>query len=202
VPVPVSSWRTVGSRVVYANPWITVREDAVIRPDGQPGIYGVVEMRPSVGVVALTDSGQIALVGQWRYPLGKPSLEIPTGGCEDGEPPLAAARRELAEETGLAAGNWEALGTVDQGNGVTTDVAHVFLARDLAAVPGATGGDGKRGQGDEDITVAWLPFGRAVELALSGEITEAVSVAGLLRVALGERPAGAGRQALTRGASG
>jgi 8-oxo-dGTP pyrophosphatase MutT (NUDIX family) len=180
---------------MYANPWITVREDDVIRPDGKPGIYGVVEMRPSVGVVALDDAGQIALVSQWRYTLGKPSLEIPTGGCEDGEPPADAARRELAEETGLTAGSWEAFGTVDQCNGVTTDVAHVFLARDLAPLPG-----GKEGQGDEDITVVWLPFARAVELALSGGITEAVSVAGLLRVALGEE--GAAPAAATRGASG
>ncbi len=80
------------------------------------------------------------------------------------------------------AGSWGAFGTVDQSNGVTTDVAHVFLARDLAALPG-----GQVLQGDEDITVVWLPFDRAVELAVSGEITEAVSVAGILRVALGER---------------
>jgi 8-oxo-dGTP pyrophosphatase MutT (NUDIX family) len=186
---------------MYANPWITVREDDVIRPDGKPGIYGVVVMRPSVGVVALDDTGQIALVSQWRYTLGKPSLEIPTGGCEDGEPPPDAARRELAEETGLAAGNWEAFGTVDQSNGVTTDVAHVFLARGLAARPGGSGrDDGRWGQGDEDITVVWLPFGRAVELALSGEITEAVSVAGILRVALGG--GGPAQAAVSRRASG
>jgi 8-oxo-dGTP pyrophosphatase MutT (NUDIX family) len=185
---------------MYANPWITVREDDVIRPDGKPGIYGVVEMRPSVGVVALNHTGQIALVSQWRYTLGKPSLEIPTGGCDDGEPPPDAARRELAEETGLTAGNWERFGTVDQSNGVTTDIAHVFLARELAALPGGSGrGDGKWGQEDEDITVVWLPFSRAVELALSGEITEAVSVAGILRVALGEE--GTARAAVTRGAS-
>ena len=100
-------WRTLGSRTVYTNAWLRLREDTVIRPDGQPGIYGVVEMNPSVGVVAVNDVDEIALVTQWRYTLGRISVEIPTGGSEASDPSmLAAAQRELREETGLSARSW------------------------------------------------------------------------------------------------
>src|SRR5260370_12789445 len=78
LPVPSNSWKTLGTRVMYANPWITVREDDVIRPDGKPGIYGVVEMRLSVGIVALNDAGVIALASQWPSTLPKPPLTLPT----------------------------------------------------------------------------------------------------------------------------
>jgi 8-oxo-dGTP pyrophosphatase MutT (NUDIX family) len=170
---------------------MTVREDSVIRPDGQPGIYGVVEIRPSVGIIAIDDRPQddsaaegaaavteprIALVSQWRYTLGKVSLEIPTGGSEAGERLLDAAKRELAEEVGLAADGWVWAGSVDNSNGVTTDVAHIFIARALAPLPG-----GQVRQGDEQIEVVWLPFSEAVAKVLAGEITESVSVAGILR---------------------
>ena len=170
-------WRTLDSRVVYRNSWIVLREDAVVRPDGNDGIYSVVEMRPSCGIVALSDDERIALVSQWRYVHGKMSLEIPSGGSEPGETPLAAAKRELAEEVGLAAGSWADLGAIDNSNGVTTDVAHMFLARDLSATV-------QEPQGDEEIEVVWLPFGDAVERAMSGAITESVSVAAILKAEL------------------
>src|SRR5690349_11954310 len=92
-------WQTLHSRTVYQNAWIRVREDQVTRPDGTPGIYGVVELKPSIGVVVLNDADQIALVGQWRYVHGRFSWEIPTGGsCVGDETILDAARRELVEE--------------------------------------------------------------------------------------------------------
>ena len=176
---PRNPWRTLDTRVVYANSWITVREDSVIRPDGQPGIYGIVEIPPSVGILALDDRDEIALVSQWRYTLGKMSLEIPTGGSEAGESILEAAGRELAEEAGVTAASWIPLGSIDNSNGVTTDVSHIFLARGLAPLPG-----GQRRQGDEQIEVVWMPFGEAVKAALAGDITESVSVAGILKAAL------------------
>ena len=168
-------WRTLGTRVIYANPWLRLREDRVIRPDGNEGIYGVVEMSPSVGIVALSEAGEIALVTQWRYTLGRMSVEIPTGGSQSSDQSLlAAAKRELREETGLSARSWRELGFVDNSNGTTTDVAHMFLATGLEAGPDAQ-------DPEEQVTLGWLPFGQAVENVLDGSITESVSVAAILK---------------------
>ena len=99
---PSNPWTTLNSRLVYENPWIRVREDQVLQPDGQPGIYGVVEFKNrAVGVLPIDDEGCIWLVGQHRYPLGSYSWEIPEGGSPQSEPPEETARRELKEETGL-----------------------------------------------------------------------------------------------------
>lgn len=90
-----SPWRTISSEQVYDNPWITVREDQVVRPDGEPGIYGVVHFKNvAVGILPIEED-HIYLVGQYRYPLDLYSWEIPEGGCPEGEEPLRAARREL-----------------------------------------------------------------------------------------------------------
>jgi len=171
-------WRTLGTRIIYANPWLRLREDRVIRPDGNEGIYSVVEMSPSVGVVALSEGQEIALVTQWRYTLGRMSVEIPTGGSQPSDQSLlAAAQRELREETGLSARHWRELGFVDNSNGTTTDVAHMFLATGLEA--GADAQDP-----EEQIVLSWLPFGQAVGKVLDGSITESVSVAAILKADL------------------
>src|SRR5690349_10904152 len=116
-------WKTLSSRITYENPWIRVREDSVIRPDGNPGIYGVVEVRPSIAVVAINERDEVVLVGQWRYTLDRYTWEVPRGGSSEGETDMrAVAARELAEETGVCAGHWIALGTFDIGNGILTDI--------------------------------------------------------------------------------
>ena len=173
----VNPWKTLATRIAYENAWIRVREDAVLRPDGGQGIYGVVELRPSVGVVALNVDREMVLVGQWRYPLGRYSWEIPRGGSMPGEADLqAVARRELREETGVDACHWQQLGAVDLNNGVTNDVEHLFLATGLAI------GE-KQLDPEEEIEVRWAPLEQAVEMALSGEITEVCSVAAILMAA-------------------
>lgn len=134
---PGAGWLRLSSTVTYENPWIRVREDAVIRPDGQPGIYGVVEVRsPAVFVVPVTDAGEIVLVEVDRYAIGCRSWEVPAGGA-DGQDLAEAAARELQEETGLAAREWRDLGRVFSLNGVSDAPGRVFLARGLSAVGGA-----------------------------------------------------------------
>lgn len=155
-----------------------MREDRVIRPDGNPGVYGVVTLRPSIGVVAINEKDEVVLVGQWRYTVGRYSWEVPRGGSHPGENDmLAVAQRELAEETGVVASKWQALGPVDVCNGVADDVQSLFLATELSHTS-------RNLDPEEEIVVEWRPFNEVVTMALDGRITEVCSIAAILRVAL------------------
>lgn len=185
-PPDGNPWRTTGSRVVYANAWISVREDAVIRPDGRDGVYGVVHMRNlALGVVPLFDDGTTVLVGQHRYTLDAYSWEIPEGGGDPDRDPIEEAARELREETGLVAGRWTPLGTLHTSNSVTDEVSLLYLARDLEAGPAQP-------DGTERLQRWRLPLSQAAAMALDGRLSDSLTVAGLLRAAalLGVRPRG------------
>ena len=170
-------WLTASSRRVYDNPWITVREDRVIRPDGEPGIYGVVHYKNiAVGVLAIEED-HVYLVGQYRYPLQSYSWEIPEGGCPEGEEPLRAAQRELREETGLEAARWQMLGEAHLSNSVADEYAVWFVATGL--VPGEV-----RPEGTERLSVRRVPLREALTMALDGEITDALSLLALMSYAL------------------
>ena len=172
-----SPWKTSSSRTVYQNNWIRVREDEVTRPDGGPGIYGVIEIRPSVGVVALNERDEMVLVGQWRYPHNHYSWEIPRGGSHPGETDMAqVARRELAEEAGVLAQRWQYIGAVDCCNGVVNDVQSLYLATGLSLTESKL-------DPEEDITAVWKPFSEAVDMSLDGRIVEVSSIAAILMVA-------------------
>lgn len=168
-------WRTLSSMPQYENAWIRVREDQVLRPDGQPGLYGVVEFKNrAIGVVPVTSDGETFLVGQYRYPLQRYSWEIPEGGGPLGESALAAARRELEEETGLTALRWTYLGDLHTSNSVTDEVGAVFLAEEL------TQGE-SRPEGTERLEIRRLPLEEAYRMAMAGEITDSLAVIGLAR---------------------
>jgi len=176
-----SAWQQTSTRVVYENPWIELRHDTVITPAKTEGIYGVVHFKNhAVGVLPIDSEGYTWLVQQTRYVFGRSTWEIPEGGCPLGESVLAAAKRELTEETGLDAESWDEWLTMDLSNSVTDERATVFIAQELV-------------QGDsdleptEDIMVRRLPLREAVEMVSHGQITDAISVAALLKVAATDR---------------
>lgn len=174
-------WRKISSREVYENPWIRVREDEVVRPDGGPGIYGVVHFRNvAVGVLAV-EGDELYLVGQYRYTLDSYSWEIPEGGCPEGEDPLDAARRELEEETGLRASRWERMGEAHLSNSATDEYAVWYLAT------GLTQGE-QRPEGTERIEVRRVKVREALRMALAGEITDALSMLALMQFHLRPTP--------------
>lgn len=174
-------WTTRGTKQIYKNKWISVREDDVLTPAGNPGIYSVVETRGCVGVVALTDNNEVIMVGQYRYPTKVYSWEIVEGGVDIGEESLAAAKRELKEETGYEAEHWEDLGgRVQLSNCFTDEIGKLFLARGLTkteATPEET----------EVLTVKTIPLKKAIAMVNSGEIEDALSVIALLKIALREK---------------
>jgi 8-oxo-dGTP pyrophosphatase MutT (NUDIX family) len=171
-------WQTLQSKVVYDNPWILVRQDDVVRPDGEPGIYGVVHYKnKAIGILPIDDEGYVHLVGQYRYTLNCYSWEIPEGGCPEGEDPLEGAKRELLEETGLQAQEWRLLGKAHLSNSVSDEEALWFLATKL------TQGEAQP-DGTEKIMHKRVPFQEALRMVAAGEITDALAIIAIQSYAL------------------
>lgn|SRR3989338_9219045 len=125
-----SPWQTLSSKIAYKNPYYEIRRDRVIKPDGSKGFYDVVVRKPSVYIVAMNEKKEVCLVHLFRYTTQQFSLEIPAGNT-DGQKPLVAAKRELLEETGMKAASWRNLGSFQMANGISNQIAHIFLAQEL-----------------------------------------------------------------------
>jgi 8-oxo-dGTP pyrophosphatase MutT (NUDIX family) len=176
VPEKRGEWTVLDSAVQYRNPWITVREDRVIEPDGQDGTFGVVVMTPGVSVLPVDDDGTVHLVRVYRYTLDRHCLEALAGGIEDDEDPQEAARRELREEAGIDAAELIDLGVVDQLTEVVISPDRLFLARGLSF---------RQPDRDEteEIERITVPLHQAVEWAYDGTITHAASIVLILKAA-------------------
>jgi 8-oxo-dGTP pyrophosphatase MutT (NUDIX family) len=168
-------WKKLSSKKIYQNQWIRLREDEVISPGGQNGVYGVVETSPAIAIVPINQYLETYLVGQYRYPLDVYSWEIPEGGGNHDESNLEAAKRELKEETGLSAYKWTYLNSLYTSNSITNEIGHIFLAEDLV-----------EGQSDpehtEDLTIKVVPFLEAYKMVLEFDIKDSLAIIGIMRV--------------------
>ena len=157
---------------------MAVREDKVINPGGGENLYGHVHFKNrAVAIVPIDAYDHTWLVGQQRYTLDAYSWELPMGGAPLEEPPLAAAKRELKEETGLSAEHWSELMQLHTSNSITDEAGIVYIAR------GLTEGETEFEE-TEDLSIRRLPIDEAVAMATDGRITDAISVAALVAIGL------------------
>ncbi|HVF88111.1 MAG TPA: NUDIX hydrolase [Pyrinomonadaceae bacterium] len=167
-------WVIEGSVEKLKNRWIEVREDQVIRPDGGPGTFTSVKLSPGVSVLALDDTGQAHLTCEFRYAVGRGSIEVVSGAIDEGEEPLAAARRELREELGIEAEQWTNLGLVDALTSQLLCPATLFLARQLSFRE-------PERETTEQIEHLVVPFAEAVGMVMESRITHAPSCVLILK---------------------
>jgi 8-oxo-dGTP pyrophosphatase MutT (NUDIX family) len=173
----INPWKVRSSTEVYSNSWIAVTEHAVINPSGGEGIYGQVDFKNiAIGIIPLDENDNTWLVGQFRFPLNEYSWEIPEGGCPHGESWIDAAKRELREETGIEAKDFTNISKVHTSNSVCNEVGYVFIAENLTfgkANPEET----------EDLKIKKVSLQDAVTMVMNNEITDSISVIGLLKAA-------------------
>jgi 8-oxo-dGTP pyrophosphatase MutT (NUDIX family) len=172
------NWKKLNSRTVWENGWMRVYEDEVINPGGGRNQYGYVHFKNrAVAIIPLTENNDVWLVGQQRYTLDAWSWELPMGGAPLDEAPLEAAKRELKEETGLSAGKWTEVMQLHPSNSITDEVGVVYLAEGITeGVP--------EPEETENLEIRRLPLDDAIAMVQRGEITDAITVAALLRIAM------------------
>lgn len=177
--------QTLGSREVYANPWMRVREDDVRRADGSPGIFGVID-KPDYALVIPLDGDRVHLVEQYRYAVGARRWEFPQGTAPDraDSEPTELAARELREETGLVAGRLHLLGMLDVAPGMSAQRGRAYLATDLTA------GTPEREHTEQDMRSAWFGREELERMLRTGELCDAQSVAAYALLLLHERTTG------------
>jgi ADP-ribose pyrophosphatase len=169
-------WKIVRSNEVYRDPWVIVHKDDVVRPDGQPGHYTVVTIKPGVSVIAVDDEQNIFLTREFHYGVGRTTIEAVSGGVEPGEDVLVAAKRELREEIGIEADAWEHLGTTDPFTSNVVSPTQLYLARKLRFVD-------QDPEGTEIIQRVKMPLVDAVEMVMRSEITHSPSCLAIMKAA-------------------
>lgn len=169
-------WTALGSEVRFASPWFEVRRDDAVRPDGSRGVYDRVVAPPAVTVLAVDHSRQVAVTRQWIYTHREAQWRLPAGRVDDiDSTPEDAARRELAEETGVLAESWAGLGTINCADSLTNHRDHAFFATGLS-----NGGARCLEPGEADLEVHWMPVEKVVEMVLDGKLPHAGSTFAVL----------------------
>lgn len=169
-------WKTLKKEKVYSNPWIEVFHHDVLNPSNQEGVYGTVSFQNlAIGVIPIDKNNCTYLVGQFRFPLDSYSWEIPEGGCKLNSDPLKTAQRELKEETGIVATEWNQLQTIHTSNSVTDEFGIIYTAEQLEFFEAEP-------DDDEDLVIKKISLKEALNLVLNGEITDSLSTLGLLRL--------------------
>jgi len=169
-------WRIKESNTVYSDPFVHLRVDQVIRPDGDDGQHVLVTIKPGVCVIALDNNGNVHLTKEFHYAVGRDSIEGVSGGIEPGDEALPTAKRELQEEIGLLAGKWQHLMTVDPFTSCMKSPTELYLATDLTPTESSP-------EGTEVIETVVMPLDQAIEEVSNGKITHAPSCVALLLVA-------------------
>lgn len=174
----IGPWNLVSNNQVYDNNWITVNHHEVIDPSGLPGIYGKIHFKNiAIGIIPLDQKNNTWIVGQYRYPLEKFSWEIPEGGGDLNFDVLDSAKRELLEETGIVAKEWQTILECDLSNSVSDERGVIYLARNLSF-------QAQKLESTEDITLKKIPFTVLYQMALSGKIRDSLSLIGIFKLVL------------------
>jgi len=176
MPEKKNPWKSLKESIVYENDWIRVEHHDVLNPSNKKGIYGMVHFKnTAIGIIPVDHDRNTWLVGQHRYPLENYSWEIPEGGGPLNIPALESAKRELKEETGIIAKSWTEIQEIHTSNSVTDECGIIYLAEDLSF--------GKsRPEESEELIVKKVSLKKAIEMVFKGEITDSLSVAGLLKL--------------------
>jgi 8-oxo-dGTP pyrophosphatase MutT (NUDIX family) len=170
-------WKAGTERVAFENAWIRVTDQEAIAPTGRPARYGLVRFKNlAVAVLPLHDDGSVTLVGQHRFPNADYSWELPEGGAPLDEDPLEGAKRELAEETGLAAAEWREVLRAQLSNSVTDERMIGYLATGLTEAT-----ETPKADDTEALTLVRAPFREALDAAMAGRLPDMLTVAMLLR---------------------
>ena len=167
-------WKIVDSHDVYRDPWISVRQDDVIRPDGKTGTHSVVDLKPGVCVLAIDNHNSVYLTEEFHYAVGRVTLEAVSGGIECGEDPLLTAQRELEEEIGVQADEWIDLGICDPFTASVVSPTKLYMARTLTF--GQSFPDGT-----ERIRCVKMFLDEAIQKVMASEITHAPSCLVILK---------------------
>jgi len=172
----IGPYTILNSKIVYKNPWITVQEDGVIRESGQEGIFGIVKMVSGSSILPVDENNNVYLVKEFKYAAERETIEVISGGFDQGETALECAVRELKEELGINAKEWTELGVVDPFTTVVNSPNYLFVAKELTL--------GKSNPDDgENLKILKFKFEEALSMVLSGEITHSASCVLILKAA-------------------